>query len=290
MNYVILDLEWDGSYYPKINGFMNQILQIGAVKLNAGFDIIDTFDVIIKSSFSKRLSKRFTELTGITKEKMLSGMSLNDAFKAYNYWVGDDAVTMTWSNSDIYTVLENEKKLLSGTKLKLEKYLDLQKYIQGEMKLLGIECNSQISLLNAAIALGVDVDEAALHDAKADSLVCATLLKRFYNRERFNALVTDASAPDFFERYTFKPYYITDISNGDIEKTQLDFFCPDCKKQLKIKKNWKSRFGGFNAVLQCVDCGKEYNANVKFKKMFDTVKVRRRLSEKKPVQKDINNE
>ena len=73
MNYVILDLEWDGSYYPKINGFMNQILQIGAVKLNAGFDIIDTFDVIIKSSFSKRLSKRFTELTGITKEKMLSG-------------------------------------------------------------------------------------------------------------------------------------------------------------------------------------------------------------------------
>ena len=52
MNYIILDLEWDGAYFPKINRFINQILQIGAVKLNENFDVIETFDVIIKSSFS----------------------------------------------------------------------------------------------------------------------------------------------------------------------------------------------------------------------------------------------
>ena len=43
MNYIILDLEWDSSYYKKKGGFINQILQIGAVKLNESFEITDIF-------------------------------------------------------------------------------------------------------------------------------------------------------------------------------------------------------------------------------------------------------
>lgn len=282
MNYIILDLEWDGSYYPKIGSFINQILQIGAVKLNDNFDVVDTFDCIIKSSFSKRVSKRFTELTGITKEDMLSGIPMKNAFSAYNEWVGDDAVTMTWSNSDIYTVLDNEKKLLDGIRLKIDKYLDLQKYIQGEMRILGIEYNSQISLLNAATALGVEVDESTLHNAKADSMVCAKLLKKFYDKERFERLILDTSDPDFFARYTYKPHYITNIDDVEIDKSQLIFYCPFCGSQLKNAKKWKPRFGGFKTVMSCDDCKKEFNANVKFRKMFDSVKVRRNLSERLP--------
>ena len=65
MNYIILDLEWDSAYSVIHKRFLNQILQIGAVKLDENFNIIDVFDVTVKSSFSKRLSKRFIELTGI---------------------------------------------------------------------------------------------------------------------------------------------------------------------------------------------------------------------------------
>lgn len=288
MNYIILDLEWDGAFYPKIGGFINQILQIGAVKLNDNFDIIDTFDTIIKSSFSKRVSKRFSELTGITKKEMLSGIPLSDAFIAYNAWVGDDTVTMTWSNSDIYTVFENEKKLLDGIHLRIDKYIDLQKYIQGEMKLLGIECNSQISLLNAANTLGIEVDESTLHNAKADSMVGAAILKKHYNKDRFNAMVYDTSEPDFFARFTFKPYYITDIDDENIDKSQFDFKCPVCGKTLLVRKNWHSRFGGFCAEMLCEHCEKTYSASVKFRKMFDSVRVRRRLNEKKPKQESEN--
>ena len=55
MRYIILDLEWDSAYSVKHKRFINQILQIGAVKLNESFDIIDTFEVTVKSAISKRL-------------------------------------------------------------------------------------------------------------------------------------------------------------------------------------------------------------------------------------------
>ena len=132
MNYIILDLEWDSTYYPKQKRFINQILQIGAVKLNQSFDVIDSFELTIKSGISKKVTGRFAKLTGITTEIMLSGVSFEDAVTAYNNWVGEDTVTMTWSNSDLYTILENEDNILKDKHFKIEKYLDLQKFVQGE--------------------------------------------------------------------------------------------------------------------------------------------------------------
>ncbi|MBQ8740603.1 MAG: DNA polymerase III, partial [Clostridia bacterium] len=84
MHYVILDMEWDSAYHKLHKRFVNQILQIGAVKLDENFNIVDIFDVTVKSSICKRVSKRFTELTGITKEMMLEGISLSDAVDRYN--------------------------------------------------------------------------------------------------------------------------------------------------------------------------------------------------------------
>ena len=92
--------------------FVNQILQIGAVKLDENFNIIDIFDVTIKSEISNRVSRRFIELTGITKEMMLGGISLSDAVDSYNKWLGNNIVTITWSNSDLYTIAENEKYIV----------------------------------------------------------------------------------------------------------------------------------------------------------------------------------
>ena len=281
MNYVILDLEWDGAFYPKIGRFINQILQIGAVKLNADFEIVDTFDKTVKSSFSKRVSRRFRELTGITKEIMLSGVPLSEAFSEYNAWVGDNAVTMTWSNSDIYTVIENQDNLVDE-KLKIEKYVDLQKYIQGEMRIRGIEYPSQISLLNAANALNISIDETLLHNAKADSIAAAALLKECYNEERFSSFITDTSNPDFFKKFAFKPYYITDINDENIDKSKFEFSCEKCGEPLTLKGNWRVHNCGFFGDMYCKNCKIRYSARVRFRKFFDNVKIKRSLYIRKP--------
>ena len=284
MNYIILDFEWDGSFYPKTGRFINQILQIGAVKLDGEFNIIDTFERTIKSSFSRRVSKRFAELTGITKEDMLSGVPVGMAVKEYNEWAGEDAITLTWSNSDLYTLIENEKHLFGGIKLKINKYLDLQSYIQGEMRMLGLECNSQISLFNASQALGIEIDEENLHNAKADSIAAAKLLKKYYNEKRFCALIQDTNNPEFFERLLFKPHFISDINDESIDKSQLEFICDTCNKPLKRLKKWHFKCGTFFADMYCENCQKKYSARVKFRKYYDRVKVYRKLIETKPAE------
>ncbi|MBR5473485.1 MAG: exonuclease domain-containing protein [Clostridia bacterium] len=286
MHYVILDMEWDSAYHKKYKRFVNQILQIGAVKLDEKFNIVDIFDVTIKSSISKRVSGRFTQLTGITKEMMLGGISLSDAVEQYNNWLGDDTVTITWSNSDLYTIAENEKYLLDGKRFKLDKYLDLQVFIQGELRLLGHECKSQIALGTAAELLGITTDNYDLHTAKDDSLLCAALLKKHYNGAAFDNLIKDTNNPEFYKRLYFKPHFISRINDERIDKNTHVFYCEKCENKMKRATKWRYHNNWFNANFVCPDCGKKFVCRVSYKQTFDKLIVKRRIMEPKVKQQE----
>lgn len=281
MHYVILDMEWDSAYHKIHKRFINQILQIGAVKLDKNFNIVDIFDVTIKSSFSRRVSGRFTELTGITKEMMLDGVLLVDAVSMYNQWLGEDTVTITWSNSDLYTIAENEKYLLENTKFKIDKYLDLQVFIQEELRILGHEIKSQISLSHAAELLGITTDNYDLHTAKDDSLLSAALLKKHYSEAAFSKLIKDTANPEFYKQLYFKPYYIGRLSDERIKKDTQIFYCEKCESRLKRSTKWKYHNNWFNANFTCNDCGKKYVCRVSYKQTYDKLVVRRRILEPK---------
>lgn len=286
MRYIILDLEWDSTYFPKKKRFINQILQIGAVKLNENFDLIDTFEVTVKSSISKRVTGRFARLTGITTQIMLEGIPFEEAVKRYNEWVGEDTVTMTWSNSDLYTILENEENLLKDKHFKIEKYLDLQKFIQGEMRLLGYQEKNQVSLEAAAKYLNIETENIEFHTARDDSLACSYLLKKCYNKERFEKLIRDTLNPEFLERLRFKSYAISNLRDPNIDKSQLEFVCSECGKNATRVTKWKYQNRWFWANFKC-NCGNKFCGRVSFKKTYDDLIVRRNISEfkvKKPKQ------
>ena len=40
--YVILDLEWNGTYSRRIKGFINEIIEFGAAKVDESLNILDT--------------------------------------------------------------------------------------------------------------------------------------------------------------------------------------------------------------------------------------------------------
>ncbi len=287
MNYIILDLEWDSTFFVKQKRFINQILQIGAVKLDEKFNIIDTFEATIKSSISKRVTGRFATLTGITSEIMRNGLPFSEAVEKYNAWVGEDTVTMTWSNSDLYTIIENEENLLNGQRFKIEKYLDLQKFIQREMQLKGYEDKNQVSLSLAAEYLEIQTENIDFHTAKDDSLVCAYLLKKCYNKERFEPLIKDTSNPEFFKRLRFKSYCISNLKDENIDKKYLEFTCPICQKKAKKVSKWKYSNRWFSANFIC-ECGHKFNGRVTFKKTFDDLIVRQKICEFKEKKKKEN--
>ena len=288
MNYIILDMEWDNAYFYKEQRFINQILQIGAVKLNEAFEIIDIFEVVVKSSISKKVSKRFRELTGITSEMMGNGVSFKEAVEMYNSWVGKDIVTMTWSTSDLYSIAANEKVFLKNLHIDIGKYLDLQCFIQGELRLLGHEIKSQISLQNAATLLNVGLDEYNLHTAKDDSLLSAALLKKCYDKKRFQSLIKDTTNPEFYQRLYFKPYYISDIKSKYIKKKHLKISCNNCGKKAIMLNDWKFKNRFFTADFICKKCNKEFVARLSFKKNFDNTVFKKKIIEKSNIKNEEN--
>ena len=286
MNYIILDMEWDNAYFYKEKRFINQIIQIGAVKLNENFDIVDTFEVVVKSDISKKVSGRFSKLTGITTDMMRSGVPLSQAVEMYNEWSGKDTVTMTWSNSDLYSIADNEKALLSGYRFYMEKYLDLQCFIQGELRLIGFEINSQISLQNAAVLLDITLDNLNLHTAKDDSLLCAAILKKCYNKKRFSAFIKDTRNPEFYKRLYFKSFYISDIKSEHIDKKYLKMRCDVCGKKAEKLTDWKFKNRWFVADFSCKHCDKRFSGRVSFRKTYDGVIVKKRVFDINPKVKE----
>lgn len=280
MTYIILDLEWDSVYSVKHKKFINQILQIGAVKLDEKLNIIDTFEATIRSDISKKVSSRFSKITGITTENMLSGMPLSDAVIQYNSWVGNDTVTMSWSNSDLYSILENEKCLLDGLRFNIEKYLDLQVFIQNEMRFSGAEVTSQISLADAADFYKISTENLSLHTAKDDCLLCVALLQKNYCKERFDALIKDTRDSEFYNRLCFKPYFINNITDPLIDKTELNLKCEFCDSVMKRKTKWRYRNRWFFANFVCENCKKSFSGRVSFRKNFDNIIVKHKVIEK----------
>ncbi len=56
MNFVILDLEWNGTYSRRIKSFINEIIEFGAVKVDEQLHIIDTFEALVRPQVGKKIS------------------------------------------------------------------------------------------------------------------------------------------------------------------------------------------------------------------------------------------
>ena len=70
MSYVILDLEWNGSYSKRLHKYVNEIIEFGAVKVDDDFNLVDTFSVLISPKIGKKLCSKVKELTKITNENL----------------------------------------------------------------------------------------------------------------------------------------------------------------------------------------------------------------------------
>ena len=55
MNFIIFDLEWNNAYSYAKKGFMNEIIEIGAVKLDENLKEIDRFREVVRPQVYKKL-------------------------------------------------------------------------------------------------------------------------------------------------------------------------------------------------------------------------------------------
>lgn len=280
MNYILLDLEWNDAYCKKLNGFVNEIIEIGAIKLNENFNEIDRFSQIICSAITKRLSTRFKELTGMTNEEMQEGIPFIEALENYKKWAGEDTITLTWSNSDLHTLYHNCVNFIGDyTAAEIGRYVDLQQYFQYELSLIGENQKNQISLANAAVLFNIDFENETLHRALDDSYIAAAILRKCYIKEHFEKFIIDTSSNDFYKRMMYKPHYIQDMTDPSIKKEQLYINCPKCNNKARQNTAWRLKKPWFYATFFCENCNLKFKSAVALKKFYDKVEVKKRVFE-----------
>lgn len=280
MQYVVIDLEWNGSYSKKAHGYFNEIIEIGAVKLDEDMQIVDTWRAAIRPVVSKKLSDIVTDLTNITPEELEDGTTFSSMVSQFRRFAGQEpTAVLTWSTTDLVVLMENCRYFFGSDQLPVMRYyMDLQAYTQRRLELTG---GQQLGLSKAGELLSVPAEDISLHRALDDSLLSAKILQQIYEPESFKASLLSVNS-EFYRRLTFKTTIISDLNDPLVKKSDLRFSCPECGRNLRVSRKWRFFSRAFCAQLSCSHCGKQYTARVQFRLKYDGMECRKKLTEKIP--------
>lgn len=178
MDIVILDLEWNGTYSRRLKGYINEIIEFGAVKCGADLQEKESFSCFVKPQVGKRISTTISNLTSITDENLTDGIPFMQAVSRFRKWAGE-CLVMTWGTSDILTLVENCRYFSESGKIPfLTRYCDLQRYAEEKM---GLGTKEQVGLAKAADLLGLDLSGMEHHRALDDSRMTLKILREIYD-------------------------------------------------------------------------------------------------------------
>ena len=276
MNYIIFDLEWNNGYNHALHRYLNEIIEIGAVKLDDKLNITDTFKQLVIPKFTKKLSSRCKRITNITPEEINDfAIDFKSAFSDFERWCKNgDNVFMSWSNSDLFVLSNNF--LLNNNNCDISfirRYCDVQKYCMAFVKREGENSNNQIGLSNCAELMGIQIDTDKLHRALADCYVAAECFKKVYDKEKLNAYIHDCDNK-YFERLLFKPYYITEPVSSQFDVYNHDLECPVCGGVIKPAKEYIVQNKSFKGAVKCKKCRKKFWAFIRVKKTYDDLVIK----------------
>ena len=93
MRFVVMDLEWNGAYCRQTRGYFNEIIEIGAVRLDGGLRPDGEFHAVIRPQVSSELSSIVRDLTSITPEELEEqGKPFPAAMEEWIEWIGDGEI------------------------------------------------------------------------------------------------------------------------------------------------------------------------------------------------------
>lgn len=281
-----MDLEWNTAYCKKYGCFFNEIIEIGAVKLDENFEIKDTISVIVKPQIGKKLRGRVKDLTHITNEDISSGIIFEEAVKKFSAWLGEEESTfLTWGDGDIRVFSKNYEYFFNVDVLPfIDSYADAQKYCQS---FIDAASGQQIGLSAACQKLGIDPEEFSHHRALDDSLMTVECIKKVYDREKLQKYIRKCDG-SFYKRLSFKPYIIKDINDPSVDKSKFKCVCDTCGGKVIKKKKWGFVNNSFRAEFYCPSCDKNFRVCVRFKRYFDRVEAKKTFSDIVPKERRRN--
>lgn len=272
MDFVILDLEWNGSFSKKEKKYINEIFEFGAVRINNQMELVDQFSMLIKPQIGKKICGRVKELTHISNEELeATSNTYNHVIKQFSLFARN-AIILTWGITDIQTLIVNNEYFNKTKTLNfLDKYINLQSYCESCLN--REDPSKQMGLSTAAELLNIEFGDDKLHRALDDSILSWKCFEKLYNAEKVKMFVQTANA-DFYNKVCFKNVVITDFTNPLIDKKQFYAVCPECGKKGRRLTKWQVKNKNFRSVFNCDNCGKKFTGRVQFKLKYEGVQVK----------------
>lgn len=181
--HIVIDLEFTGT--PKQirkQGLRDEIIEIGAVRLDASGAVVDTFRCFVKPSLSGSVSSKVTNLTGIRTSDVEGAEALAEAMDRFANWIGEGRTRIVaWSENDRRQI--RQECGFKGIEVpgQLSRWLDLQLVYP---RLMGVgRAGRRMALRVAADWYGVQLSCEEAHRALYDAMVTAELMRQVMTGE-----------------------------------------------------------------------------------------------------------
>lgn len=247
--FIVLDLEWNQSSRGKdgaLDRLPFEIIEIGAVKLNASLQIISEFHRLIKPMVYKQMHYKIVEVTHMSMERLESeGQRFEDVIRDFLEWCGKDYRFCTWGTMDLTELQRN--MVYHGLEIPFKKpllYYDLQKIyslIKGDKQ--------KLSLDAAVEAMEIKEDRPfhrALDDAYYTGCVMGSM--DFYSMIEYISVdyyrLPECEEEEIYLEFPNYSKFVSQLydtkEDALAEKHVTDMICYECHRALRKKIRWFS--------------------------------------------------
>ena len=225
MEYVVFDLEFNQGFDKTLNKTVSnercpfEIIQIGAIKLDSHFNIIDTFNSYVKPQLYKSIHPFVGKMTGIKIEDVKDAPTFSQVYKDFKKFVSSkkNTVLCVWGTGDLKELFRNITYYDLPYKSLTKSYINIQYYAS---RYFDNPAGKSIGLQNAIQILNLEQDKS-YHNALNDAYYTAQVFIRIYN---------PSIVPDVYMYTTVKP--------------------SSSKRNIKKQVNYDKLFAEFSKILQ----------------------------------------
>lgn len=256
MSFIIIDLEFNNlsgihKYIPNVYNdipglkeldLVNEIIEIGAIKLDIHMKPLQELRVFIKPSVIPVINPKILEITKIDIKDLENGVSLEEGIESLKSMVEEGDIICSWAKDDIAELIRNANHHGYHNLSWIKNYLDIQEYAT---KILGYK--KSLGLKNALNHLKIKANEEMLHDALNDAVYTSYVFKNLYNSRAIKNYIIK----DVFNMPALEVKSLEDIK---IDYCKINQLCPKCKKSLDINYPFKALGWRFISLGTCSKC------------------------------------
>lgn len=186
MQYIVIDFEFNQAFdfenncpMPPFKDCRFEIIQIGAVKLNEKFEVVDSFNNYIKPTLYKKIHPYVKKVTSISEDDLINAANFKDVIKKFFKFIEIEKpyILCVWGSNDIKVLYRNLNyyKLIKNDSLIL-RYIDLQSVTASYLK---YNKGGAIGLKTATELLKIE-SKNEFHNALNDAIYTAEILQKLY--------------------------------------------------------------------------------------------------------------